>query len=309
MYRNYIRFKVSNDWIPCEKQIQSVPSIILNATMDKILVERLENKSISIWNALHLNKMNWEETFYLLLARNFGFKTNSLPFELLAKSISPLILAKHKNNLFQIEALLFGQAGFLDQHWQEKYPLQLQNEYAFLRQKFKLHPIDNHLWKFLRLRPLNFPTIRIAQFASLIHQSSNLFSKIIHSQTVHQLKIFMKCDVSDYWKDHYLFEKKTSIQGKKMGDDTINNLIINTVIPFLFLYGKVNAQEVFKEKALLFLDEIKEEQNAIISHWKRLCVPVQNASASQALLQLKANYCDHKKCLQCAIGNYLLKKV
>jgi hypothetical protein len=306
-YRNYLRFKSSNDWIPCEKQVHTVPAIVLNASMDRLLVERLEEKSTLIRNMLNLNKMNWEETFYQVLARNFGFKTNALPFELLAKSISLLVLGRHKSSLLQIEALLFGQAGFLEQHFEDRYPQQLQNEYVFLKQKFRLAPIDNHLWKFLRLRPVNFPTIRIAQFAALVNGSIHLFSKIMETEKLNELKELLNIDVSAYWRSHYLFDKRSADRRKKLGEESIQNLIINTIIPFLFVYGKAKADETYVERALQFMEELEGESNSIITKWRSLNMPVEKAYATQALLQLKNKYCDHKKCLQCSIGNYLLK--
>jgi hypothetical protein len=306
-YRNYLKFKWSTDWIPCEKQLTTVPAIVLNASLDRLLVERLEEKSKLIRNVLDLNKMNWEETFYQVLARNFGFKTNALPFELLAKSIPLLLLGRHKNSLLQIEAVLFGQAGFLEQHFQDRYPQQLQNEYVFLRQKFKLIPIDNHLWKFLRLRPVSFPTIRIAQFAALVHASIHLFSKIVDAEKLDELKGLMSIDVSAYWQSHYLFDKRSADRKKSLGEESVHNLIINTIVPFLFVYGKAKADERYIERALQFLEELEGERNSIITRWKSLNAPVEKAYATQALLQLKNAYCDQKKCLHCSIGNCLLK--
>jgi hypothetical protein len=306
-YRNYLKFKLSMDWIPCEKQISTVPAIVVNASLDRLLVERLEEKSKLIGTVLDLNKMNWEETFYQILARNFGFKTNALPFELLAKSISSLILGRHKSSLLQVEALLFGQAGFLDQHFQDRYPQQLQNEYVFLKQKFKLIPIDNHLWKFLRLRPVNFPTIRIAQFAALVHESSHLFSKMMDAEKLDELKLLLNIDVSEYWQSHYVFDKRSSNRKKSLGVESVHNLIINTIVPFLFVYGRSRGEERYIERALQFLEELEGEHNSIIANWKSLNIPVEKAYATQALLQLKNSYCDQKKCLHCSIGNYLLK--
>lgn len=306
-YTNYLRFKLSNDWIPCEKQLARVPAIVWNASLDRLLVERLEEKSNGIQQVLALNKMNWEETFYQVLARNFGFKTNALPFELLAKSIPLLILGRHKNNLMQVEALLFGQAGFLDEHLEDRYPQQLQNEYVFLKQKFRLQPIDNHLWKFLRLRPVNFPTIRIAQFAALVHESAHLFSKMLDAEKLDDVKMLLKMEVSAYWESHYRFDRKSAERKKRLGNEAVQNLIINTIIPFLFVYGKVKACEIYMERALQFLEELEGESNSVITYWRSLNVPVEKAYATQALLQLKNNYCDGKKCLHCSIGNYLLK--
>ena len=333
----YLNFKSNNDWIPCEKQISEVPEIIINSTLDRLLLERLEAKSTSITESLKINKNNWEETFYQHLARNFGFKTNAVPFELLAKSLPSIILGKHKNSILQIEALLYGQAGLLNEHLEDKYLLALQNEYVFLKQKFQLHAIDAHLWKFLRLRPLNFPTIRIAQFANLIFNSSHLFSKIMETEKCVDLKKLLNVGVSDYWHNHYVFDKASSSllastmqqndlsldQGisnfikdlppanflkKRLGKDSVNNIIINTVVPFLFVFGKHKNEEKYVNRALQFLEQTEGENNAIIKKWAALKLSVNKAYSTQALLQLKNEYCNNKKCLNCNIGNYLIKK-
>ncbi len=307
LYQNYLDFKSSNDWIPCEKQISSVPPLIINNTLDKLLLERLERKSHSLINSLTLNNNNWEETFYQNLARNFGFKTNSEPFELLAKSLPSIILGKHKNSLLQIEALLFGQAGMLFEHFEDKYPQQLQNEYAFLKQKFKLQPIEKHLWKYLRLRPINFPSIRIAQFANLIFNSSHLFSKILELENANELEKIMNGSVSEYWERHFILDKSSIKKSKHLGKEAINNIIINTIVPFLFVYGKQKADEKYINRALLFLEQIAGESNSIIKKWDSMGVSINTAHSTQALLQLKNEYCNSKKCLNCSIGNYLLK--
>lgn len=307
LYQNYLDFKSSSDWIPCEKQISSVPSLIINSALDKLLLERLERKSQSIINSLALNNNNWEETFYQQLARNFGFKTNAEPFELLAKSLPSIALGKHKNSLLQIEAMLFGQAGMLFEHFEDKYPQQLQNEYAFLKSKFKLQPIEKHLWKYLRLRPINFPSVRIAQFANLIYNSSHLFSKILELENANELKKILNVSVSDYWEKHFIFDRSSTKKSKHLGDEAIQNIIINTIVPFLFVYGKQKDDERFVNRALLFLDQTSGESNSIIKKWGSLGVSVKTAHSTQALLQLKNEYCNYKKCLNCSIGNYLLK--
>lgn len=307
LYQNYLDFRSSNDWVPCEKQISSVPAFLLNSTFDKLLLERLERKSQIILNSLKLNNNNWEETFYQSLARNFGFKTNAEPFELLAKSLPSIVLGKHKNSLLQLEALLFGQAGMLFEHFSEKYPQQLQNEYAFLKQKFKLQPIEKHLWKYLRLRPINFPSIRIAQFANLILKSSHLFSQILELENASELKKMMNVSASEYWESHFMLDRSSSKKPKHLGEESINNIIINTIVPFLFVYGKQKDDEKYIIKALMFLEQTAGESNAIVRKWEELGVPVKNAHFTQALLQLKNEYCNHKKCLNCSIGNYLLK--
>lgn len=306
-YKKYLDFKESNDWIPCEKQVGGVPSLIVNSTLDRLVVERLERKSEAILRSLSLNNNNWEETFYQLLARNFGFKTNAEPFELLAKSLPVLTLAKHKDSLLQVEALLFGQSGLLEKHLGDKYAITLQNEYAFLRQKFRLHSIDAHLWKFLRLRPVNFPTIRIAQFAALLHSSSHLFSKMLETTSVEGFHSLFDVSVSAYWNTHYVFDKPSPSRAKALGDEAVKTIIINTVVPFLFVHGKQKDDERFVERALQLLELTQGEENAVISGFQKLKLPVKTAYSTQGLLQLKNEYCNRKKCLSCPIGNYLLK--
>ena len=309
LYQNYIGFKSSNDWIPCEKQISGVPSFIINSTLDKLLLERLERKSFIIMNSLSVNNNNWEETFYQQLARNFGFKINAEPFELLAKSLHSNYLRKHKSSLLQLEALLFGQAGLLFEHFEGKYPQQLQNEYAFLKQKFKLQPIEKHLWKYLRLRPVNFPSIRIAQFANLIYTSDHLFSVILDIENAADLKKILNVSVSEYWETHFVFDKISTKKMKQLGEEAINNLIVNTIVPFLFVYGKQKNNETYMNRAISLLEDTAGEGNSIIQKWSSLGLSVKTASATQGLLQLKNEYCSHKKCLSCSIGNYLLKNV
>lgn len=306
-YHNYLNFKSSHDWIPCEKQIQLVPPVIIQSTIDKLLLERLERKSSAILESLKLNNNNWEETFYQSLARSFGFKTNAEPFELLAKSLPLIILAKHKSSLLQMEAMLFGQAGMLEEHFEDSYVRSLQNEYAFLKQKFHLQTIDKTLWKFLRMRPVNFPSVRIAQFAGLIFNSANLFSKILEISNVTDLKKFFEINVSEYWQTHYTFNKVSTQKSKHLGEDAINILVINTIIPFLFVYGKQKSEEAFVDKALKLLEDLPAEANSIIAKWFFLNIPIKSAYDSQALLQLKNECCNFKKCLNCQIGNYLLK--
>jgi hypothetical protein len=307
LHEKYLNFKNTSDWIPCEKQISLVPSLTIHSAIDKMLLERLERKSAAILNSLKLNNNNWEETFYQLIARNFGFKTNAEPFELLAKSLPSAYLAKHKNSLLSIEAMLFGQAGMLEQHFEDKYPLSLQNEYVFLRQKFRLQPMDKHLWKFLRLRPVNFPSVRIAQFADLIHRSSNLFSKMITAKTVEEFHKLLDVSVSPYWESHYIFDKATALKKKNLGEEAVNSILINSVVPFLFVYGKYKGEDEFVSRSIDLLENIRSENNSIIKEWKLRKISSENAYTSQALIQLKNEYCKSKKCLNCNIGNYLLK--
>ncbi|MBI4945511.1 MAG: DUF2851 family protein [Bacteroidetes bacterium] len=322
IYQKYLSFKSSRDWIPCGKQIKDIDSFTLNHWLDRLLVERLERKSIPILESLKQNKNNREETFYRHLARNFGLKINAEPFELLAKSLPVSVLGKHKNSLLQIEALLFGVAGMLHpsltlpkgEGTHDEYFLQLKKEYEFLKNKFKLKPIDSHLWKFMRLHPPNFPTVRISQFANLIYKSSHLFSKIIETKNIKAIRDLLSCETSEYWKTHYRFDKQTPLsfrrgvggEVKRFGDDAISNIIINTIAPFVFIYGKEKGAENYVEHALELLEKTLPEKNAIISKWKELGINAKNAYETQALLQLKNEYCSKKRCLKCSVGARLL---
>jgi hypothetical protein len=308
-YNNYTELINSQHWISCEHKINIVNSFIVRYWLEKLMVERLESKAVEIIRHYKQNKNNWEETFYQRIGHNFGFKLNAQPFEMLVKSIPLQYLARHKNNLLQIEALLFGQSGLLNStEYEDDYINALQREYAFLQNKFNLKPIESHLWKFLRLRPSNFPTIRIAQFASLIYSSSKLFSKVLETTNVDELKKLLSVTASSYWDVHYTFGKTSAKRIKKLGDAAINTLLINTIIPFLFVYGKVKDIQAYKDRAINFLEHIKAEQNHIITRWKELGLVPENALQSQALLQLKNVYCNQKRCLDCQIGNQIISK-
>jgi hypothetical protein len=272
------------------------------------LIERLELKADAILAALKLNNNNWEETFYQQLARNFGFKVNAVPFELLAKSLPNTYLAKHKDKLFLLEAMLFGQAGMLNDDFKDDYALQLQKEYRFFAQKFSLQPIEKHLWKFFRLRPYNFPTIRIAQFAALTFKSTHLFSKVIETTDVEQLKELFNVEASVYWESHYVFDKEAKHSSKSLGKAAIDIVLINTIAPILFVYGMQKNEDSYKYKAIELLEQIDAENNTIIQNWVDIGIQSGSAADSQAMIQLKNAYCSAKKCLSCAIGNKLIGK-
>lgn len=294
--------------IPCEGSIGHVDNMTVRTWLTRVLVERLEKRSEAVIQTLNKNRGDWEETFYQFLAANFGFKTNALPFELLAKSLPQNILAKHKNNALQIEALIFGQAGFLDGEFADDYPKKLKEEYNFLRKKYNLTPIGNHLWKFLRMRPQNFPTIRLAQFAALIVRSNHLFSKILDIREVKELRnLFTDINVNPYWDEHYRFDAESKPSSKNLGASSVDILLLNTLALFLFAYGSHLKLEYFINRSLKLLENLPGEKNNIIADFDVLGVKTKTAFESQALLELKNNYCNFKKCLQCGIGNKILK--
>jgi hypothetical protein len=293
-------------FVACSTYLEKVPCILMSGWKNALLTERLEQKTNDIETLLINLQNDWEEAFYITLARNFGTGINAIPFELLAKSLPQVYLAKHKDNLLQIEALLFGQSGLLNEAPNDDYTKLLKEEYAFLKHKYELHPIDAHLWKLLRLRPQNFPHIRIAQFASLTHCSTKLFSKVIQTKSMADIESLFQCNTSDYWQSHYTFNKSSASKNKFLGKATIKTLLINTVIPFLFCYGKYKDDTRMQERAFALLEQITAEQNSIIANWKLHNIPVSSAFDSQALIHLKKNYCDTKKCLQCRIGHHVL---
>lgn len=304
----YRQLMESQAFIPCQNFIAHADGFVVQSWLQRLLVERMEEKILPILASLHQNKNNWEETFYHALAKNFGFNTNSVPFELLAKSIPLLLLAKHKNSLLQLEALLLGQAGLLQAATEvDNYTEQLMAEYAFLANKYKLSHINHSLWKFSKTRPANFPTMRIAQFAALIHTSSHLFSKILETETPTSLYPLFEIKASTYWDTHYRLGHQTTSAQNILGTDAINNILINTVAPFLFAYGHYHSNEEYKQRALALLEQLPKENNHIVRNYQCLQLAADNAAHTQALLQLYKHWCTAKKCLQCGIGYSILK--
>jgi hypothetical protein len=305
IYNKYINFLNNKLWVPCLNLFKQADTFIINTWLLRLFTERLETKARHIIQTLDVNKNNMEEAFYCHIARNFGFGVNAEPFERLARSLPLIQLSKHRHDLFQTEALLFGQAGMLSKTFADDYPNSLKKEYDYLQKKYTLSPVDRSAWKFLRLRPSNFPTIRIAQFAYLIHKSSALFSKIIESNSIVEiLKHFDLC-CSSYWDNHYNFDKAVIKKEKVFGESAKELILINTVVPFLFVYGIVKNDETYKERAIDFMEKTKGEQNTIIRKWKEVGIEAKSALQTQALIEL--SYCNNFKCLQCGIGNQLLK--
>lgn len=292
---------------PCEKQIGGVDALFTHLFLSRVLIERLEEKTKAIEEKLKELKGNWDEAYYHFMARSFGFKLNAMPMEMLARSLPQQLFAKHKDHPLQIEALLFGQAGFLDQQFKEGYPNSLKREYQFLKKKYGLCPLDPALWKFLRMRPQNFPTLRLAQFAALIVNSNHLFSKTLKLHPDEQKKIFQKLPVHPFWKNHYHFNKQTKLVNLQLSSMSINNLLINTNSLFLFAYGKYVGNESLMDKGITLLTNLPAENNAITKQYVVAGVKLKTAYESQALLQLKKKYCNEKKCLNCGIGVKILK--
>ncbi len=294
--------------IPCEKLFADVSDVVKHSMLDKALMQRLETRADQIIQVLKATNHDWEEVTYQLMARNFGFKINHDSFFQLANSVQRKIILKHGDNLDQVEALLFGQAGFLDFGIKDEYFKNLQREYKILSSKYGLanQKLAKANWKFMRLRPANFPTIRIAQFSSLYCRHQNLFSKIIESQTEEQLRSLFDISTSAYWHNHYRFGRKTARSISKMGKESIDNLIINTVAPLLVAYGKLQDDQALVDRAIGFLHHVPAEKNRITKTWASVGYVAKDAFDSQALIELNNNFCLKRNCLNCNIGVAIL---
>jgi hypothetical protein len=299
-------FQKPKKWIPCENEIKDIDSFILQHWFERLYFERLEFKSESIQIQLAKTKNNWEAAFFSLLAKNFGLKVNGEAFFNFANSFDFSIARKVASNRNQLEALFFGQAGLLLHKQESVFYNSLKEEYKFLKSKFKLQHINSQQVQFFRLRPNNFPTIRLSQLASLYHLHKNLFSKVMEIEQLEDFYKILSVSTFEYWETHYTFEKKSKKSSKKLTKSFIDLLLINTIIPMKFLYlknlGKSDFSNVFS-----IVEQLKPEKNAIISMFDELKIKCSNAFESQALLQLKNNYCNKQKCLECEIGMKLLK--
>lgn len=307
LLEKYKRLKENARFIACENLPSGLGSLALNSWKQRLVAERLLVKSKNIFTDLEQTNYHWEETFWWLIAANFGLTLNSGAFKKMAQSLPLSLVAKHKKNIVQVEALLFGQAGLLSKAFDDKYPKMLQKEYFFYQKKYKLSPVEEELY-YLRMRPANFPTIRLAQLAMLICSSEHLFSKIKETESIEEVKKMFNVVANDYWHYHYVFDEASEYKIKKLGSQMVNNIIINTVVPVIFSYGLHHSEEALKEKAIRWLEEIAPEKNTITQGFERLEYSNKSAFESQAYIQLKKEYCDHRLCLQCAIGNSILKK-
>ena len=299
-------FFSQNKWILCEDEIANTDQFLLKNWQERLYFERLEQKSIMIKELLKDANDNFEAVLFQLITKNFGLKVNGDSFLQLAKSFDFSTLRKVRLEEHQLTALFFGQAGFLGENLQEEYHILLKKEYEYLKHKFKLNPIPKGQFQFFRMRPQNFPTIRLAQLASLFFMHQNLFSKLISISKKEDFYKLFSIDVAEFWKTHYTFETESKKSVKKLTKSFVDLLLINTIIPLKFVYLQ-NRGEVKEDDILKLITQISSEKNSVISNFSNLKIDAKNAFESQALLQLKNNYCAKKRCLQCAIGNNLLR--
>ncbi len=307
--KNYFRLQENKNWIPCSDLLEKVDPFIIENWLERCAIERLQQKTKDIKKIFLLNHRNWAATFFIFLAKGFGQKINAQPFEQLARSFPHKLIAKNKHSLLKLEALFLGQAGFLDQNFETDYPKKLKREYKLLQHAYGLQPLDRSVWRFSKLRPANFPTIRLAQLASLCFHTDHLFSKMIAAKSIGEIENMLTVKLQHYWQQHYILDKPSTFsQAKILGKTAINLLIINTIAPFTFFYGNYKKDDTLKEKAIHLLESLPPESNHIIRKWKNLGVIANNALQSQGLIGLKQSYCQPKLCFNCAIGDAILKK-
>lgn len=294
-------------WIFCEKDIATIKEIVLTNWQERLFFERLENKAIPFEILLKENHSDWEATLFCMLAKNFGLNINGQSFLELAKSIPFSILKKESFEVENLEALFFGKGQMLNDEKQDYYLIDLQKRWHFLSHKYQLEASHITPIQFFKLRPDNFPTIRLAQLAMLYHSKQTLFLELILAKTTGEIYKIFNNATSAYWASHYNFDSQSKIKSKTISNSFIDLIIINTIIPLKFLYAKANGKDSIEELIDL-IQTVKPEKNSIIEKFDFFKIKSKNAFESQALLQLKNEYCSNKKCLQCEIGLTLLKK-
>jgi hypothetical protein len=308
LLQQYDSWMKADCFIPCQSSAEDVGGLVWTSWKERLMYERLERKTEFVFRLLGKNNFHWEETLWWMLARNFGLAVNAEAFGEMAASIPYNLLSKHRAQIHQLEALLFGQAGLLEADFDDKYALMLKKEYTFLSRKYDLCRIEMPV-HFLRMRPACFPTVRLAQLAMLVHLSSNLLSALVNECSIREIRSVLCVTANDYWHYHFRFEETTSYQPKTVGASMVNSIIMNTVVPILFAYGKHHDDNRMQQKAVEWMGQLPAESNAVISKFRSIGITVRNASDTQSLIELKSQYCDRKRCLDCAIANTLLKKI
>jgi len=287
---------------PCAAYIEKIAPLTIQSFLTRLAFDRLIRRQAQILEILHSFSEDWEQTLFYILCQSFGFKTNAPAFEMLGKALPYKILNKHANSHLQVCALIFGQAGMLDEEVEDPYYQSLQNEFLYLRAKYRFISINVKCWNLLRLRPHNFPCIRLAQLGEVIFNHHDLFAKIT---TPNKLSYFQKIFVNklnDYWKTHYYFGKTSRASEKIMGERSFHLLLINALTPFLYAYGTFTGKEKLQEYSMRLLELLPFEENHITTKYQQLGFCAKNASDSQALLELHYEYCEKKRCMDCGVG-------
>ena len=315
---NYKELLNADAYPPCYRIVPELSQLTVHSWMAALQTERLERKTLDIARRAERADGSWEDAYFITLARNYGFGINGDAFEQWAYNVPLNQVAHHRDDIFQIEAIFLGQAGLLDidaipakyqkEAMNDGYFNRLKNEYKYLAHKFSLTPMNRTMWKFLRLRPQNFPHIRISQLATLYHERKTSLSQLVECMNVDEMRRMLSTHVTEYWATHYTFGAESASNSKSMSPFSINLLMINTAIPMLFAYGRHTCDDTLCDRAFDMLEQLKAEDNHIIRMWKECGLKVATAGDSQALIQLKNEYCDRKDCLRCRFGYEYLKR-
>jgi hypothetical protein len=304
---NYQSLLSPKSWVFCEKQLKEIDDFTFKNWQERLFFERLERKSKPIYDLLLQTNNDWEAVLFCLLAKNFGLNTNGEIFLKIANSIPFAIVRKESFEVENLEALIFGHAGLLDSEKEDNYFKDLKFRYFYLLHKYQIDKNCIEPVQFFKHRPDNFPTIRLSQLSCLYHSQQNLFSKIISLHSVQSIYDVFQVSASEYWQKHYQFDKESPKKKKMLSKSFIDLIIINTIIPLQFAFEKSQGKEV-SEDLIRLLNEVAPEKNAIMDKFSSFGIKPKNAFESQSLLQLKNEYCNKSKCLECAIGVELLKK-
>ncbi len=293
----------NREWVPCASSLKQVSDLVRVSWLERLMAERLESKTDYIATILERCIGDWEQTFFVMLSRHLGSPANSDAMENLGLKIPLTVLRKHADRIDQIESILFGVAGMLTKDLHAPYPSRLKKEFDFLKMKYGLLTIPSLQWKFMRMRPTHFPTVRIAQLAVILSKQQAFVQMIAGgAATKEWIHLFRVSPADEYWQTHYHFKSESPVAGKMLGMDTAISLMINLVAPFMFFYGKRQGLSQLKEKAISLLSELPAEKNTIIKSWSACGWNAEDAVQTQALLHLKKQYCDQRRCLHCAVG-------
>ena len=309
MFQRYQDLVDSPETLACGHDLENINPLTLRSCLSSLAIDRLLRKQGAVMEVVKDCAYDWTEALYRLLAVSFGFKTNADAFELLAKSLPYKIIAKHSDSELQVNALLFGQAGLLEVPELDVYYDSLKYEYDYLRYKYQLMPIGERHWKLLRLRPQNFPCMRLAQFSSLLVGTPNLMNAFIRFESVDQLKKQLSVSAGSYWRTHYHFGKMTSEHGVSMGETAVSSLLINTLVPFLFGYYRFSGQDGLMEKPVYILEQLPFENNLLTRVFQDTPFPRESALDSQALIEMQTNFCKKKRCIECTVGEKVIRNI
>jgi hypothetical protein len=305
---NYQTLINSTKWVACQDHFSQIDPLLRNMWNETLLIQRLERKSETVRSLMAKTNNDLDEVFFKMFCQNMGFKTNKQPFEQLSRKISLKMIRTLGNNVLRIESLLFGAAGLLH-HPKDEYQENLAKEFEHLKTKFNIEPMDPVVWKFARMRPVNFPTIRLAQLSSILAKHTSFAQQLKSANTIEHVHQLIKTNTAEYWKTHYTFGKLSKSRNKTIGTSSADNIIINSVFPFLFEVSRYYDDHKIQKKVFSWMEALPAEQNKIIENWKSIGAEIDSAYTSQAAIELYNEYCIQQKCLNCRLGGYIIREM